>query len=220
MNRFLLRAFLAALMMVPSLPVMAADDDPELSYTRLLHRIHLRLRGKPPTIEEYQAILDAPSDQAREALLNEAIEEGLNSQDFYEEVLNFGHEYMGVGNYISNANYPPWKNSIHMDPCPEGTKHVGRYGVMNYNESAGDSRFICDEYGGPCDKYGNCKHGFTCDGVPAPKAGYGNCQPIESCTEDSECGAAFLCSDEGQCEVILSEESPWWDPSTTVQLIK
>ena len=66
-------------LLVPESPVRADDavEQPTLSYTRLLNRIHLRLLGRSPTMDEYQAIIDAPDDAARDAMIDKAIDEGL-----------------------------------------------------------------------------------------------------------------------------------------------
>ena len=218
MKRSMFIAFvLASMLLLPS-PALSeeGDEQPKLSYTRLLQRVQLRLLGRSPTMAEYEAVLNAADDAAREAMIDDAIETGLKSKAFYDEMVLFGYEYLRVKRYGMDIAWPPWKNAVQLYPCPANSLHAGRFGSINYNEGMSDSRFICDGNAGQCDTNNDnyCRYGFTCDGADPPI-----CQP-NACTEDKDCGAEFRCDvDAGVCKVILSERAPWWAPNTTVKLI-
>jgi len=158
---------------------------------------------------KYQALLDAPNDAAREQMIESAIDDALASTDFYEQLVEFGYDYIGSSNYGSFRG-TPWKNAATLVPCETTSKHYGRF--LNGHPY---KNYTCDGDGGPCENDGPCKHGFTCDNaLETPR-----CQP-NSCNEDIECGADFLCNQENNaCEVILSEVAPWWAPNGSVKLI-
>ena len=77
----------------------APDPGQKLSYTRLLRRVHLTLSGAPPSYEEYEKVLSATDDAARDALIDEAIETALQSKAFYKTLVGFGHDYLRTSAY-------------------------------------------------------------------------------------------------------------------------
>ena len=99
MGRFALILLAVLMAGTPVTATAQPVDQPQLSYTRLLNRIYLRLKGRSPTIEEYEAVINADSDESREAMMTQAVDDALDSPEFYEEVLNFGYEYLDVGRY-------------------------------------------------------------------------------------------------------------------------
>jgi hypothetical protein len=95
---------------------------------RVLRRIHLALRGKPPGDDAYEA-LEAADAAGKTALLAKAVEESLASSDFYETMVDFGHEWLRNGRYSTGAQGDGyWGNmSAHLGRCGDKTKHVGAY---------------------------------------------------------------------------------------------
>ena len=89
---------LAMLVAAVTAPVgaWAAEPSPALSHTRLLRRVLLTLEGRPPTITEYQVMLDAADDAARDALIDAQIEASLGSTAFYDQMVEFGYDYLAV----------------------------------------------------------------------------------------------------------------------------
>lgn len=148
----------------PSL-AQSLDDLPTLSHTRQLRRVLMTLEGRPPSEAEYQAILGAADDAARDAMIAAQIEASLDSQAFYEQVLDWGKEVLRVGRYDHDAG-AAWSaaQSIVLRPCPEGSMHEGRFGIL-YNDSGwgcptmpdcgaakqGDSWALCDDPDAPLD---------------------------------------------------------------------
>jgi hypothetical protein len=130
----------------------AGDTPPSLSYTRLLRRVTLTLRGQFPTVVEYLAILNAPDDGAREALIQETIDDALTSEDFHQQMLEFGYDTLGVGTYSELLSGSAWKGSqaIQLQPCGSNTLHAGRLGTFAGNATnsypdKGDSVNLCDD---------------------------------------------------------------------------
>lgn len=99
----------------------------KLSPTRQLRRIHLSLLGREPTIEAYQAMLAAPDQASRQALLQRAIEDALASPAFHEQMVAFGHDYLRVGTFDFTTD-TGWTagQAIGLDRCDAGTAHAGK----------------------------------------------------------------------------------------------
>src|SRR5712664_805053 len=62
------------------------EGSARLSGTRLLRRVHLTLLGKEPSPEAYVAIRAAGTDQARDSMIQQAIEDALSSDRFHEQM--------------------------------------------------------------------------------------------------------------------------------------
>ena len=207
------RAAIALAAVLTVLPTMATADSPspELSYTRLMRRITTRLLGRPPTTAEYSALLEAQNDTVREALIQGAIADALDSQAFYDRMVAFGHDYMGVGQYTDQ-----WSISAHLDVCPEDSLHAGKFGTFRTFEqypSYGDSFNLCNETGGSCGAGNSCPGGFTCDTTSQ------ECVP-SACSMDSDCSSAYRCDlSSNLCTVLTAEVEPWWAPGTTLETI-
>jgi len=135
-------ALLATLMAIPSVVAAEPDTEPLLSHTRLLRRVLLTLEGRPPTVDEYQAILDAADDAARDALIDAQIDTSLASDAFYEQMVEFGYDFLAVGNYGHGITM---NNAIRLSPCPEGTAHAGKLGTFSSYPALGDPEEICDD---------------------------------------------------------------------------
>lgn len=117
-----------------------------LSPTRRLRRITLRLRGRQPSAEEYAALVGASSDEAREQLLDAAVESALASPDFYEQMFQFGHEYMNIGEYASGQEKWTADGAAHLSRCAAGSKHSGAYiAIGAFSRAGGDPATYCDD---------------------------------------------------------------------------
>lgn len=109
------------------------QDSARLSATRLLRRVQLTLLGKEPTVEEYSALRSAPSDQAREVIIQRAIDDALSSDRFYQQMMAYGNDY------LQNSSYPngtvaesSWTGGmgIELTPCPANSRHEGKLGIF------------------------------------------------------------------------------------------
>jgi hypothetical protein len=123
-----------------------------LGYPRLLRRALLTLEGRLPTIEEYEQIVNAPDDAAREAILQGVIEDALAGTSFYREMLRFGHDYFHNTQYVkggSNEIYWVGDLQAHLYPCAPGTLHAGALGVLNGYPQFGDPPALCDDPAAP-----------------------------------------------------------------------
>ena len=109
-----------------------------ITATRELRRITLVLSGTTPTVAQLQAVLAAPDDAARRALLDRAIEDGLASPNFYEQMRRFGHEWLAVGAYSTGAQGDAYQGDMsgHLFTCPGGTPHAGQ--LFHAGEYGGD----------------------------------------------------------------------------------
>src|SRR4051812_29524214 len=107
-----------ALFLVPLLAATASAQAPQcaaaassdggaptdtLSYPRMLRRISLSLTGTTPTAAQYQAVVNASTDAAREQLLSGAVDEALSSPRFYDRMFNFGQQWLAIGAYTTGA---------------------------------------------------------------------------------------------------------------------
>jgi len=117
-----------------------------ISYTRLLRRVSLALTGTTPTAAQYEAMAAAATPEAKEALLQQSIDELLASPRFYEAMVNFGHEWLAIGAYTKGAQGDAYQGDMsgHLFACPSGTVHAGA--LYQVGEYAGDrSRNVCDD---------------------------------------------------------------------------
>jgi hypothetical protein len=128
-------------------------NDP-LPASRLLRRASLALRGASPEMSEYEALQQLPTEEARIAAVNQAIEKMLGSKELYREVVQWGKEWFALGDYLSGGKSEGylWRgdNRAYIFECPAGTKHAGAfYGSRaengyNYPPS-GPNPPICDD---------------------------------------------------------------------------
>jgi hypothetical protein len=160
-----------------------------LSGTRLLRRVHLTLLGKEPSPEEYVAIRAAATDQARESLIQQAIDDALSSDRFGEEMVTFGRDYLQSGSYaFGTVDETSWTGGmgIEITPCPTGTRHVGKLGIFRSPQLdllPPDADGVIRYFGDPITTWGDS---------------------VSLCTSSS-----------AQTHAV----EPWWAPGSTVQTI-
>lgn len=120
-------------------PVPPPDD--KISSTRLLRRISLVLSGRVPTIEAYEALAKAPDP---EAVIQKAIDDGLASTEFYEQMVDFGHKWITNGAFSTGAVGDGYSGNMsgHMGQCGAMSLHPGAWFV--YQESPVAENF-CDD---------------------------------------------------------------------------
>ncbi len=157
----LLTAFVCACTNGPDTPVIPAsqraaldgDDagfvEPELAPGRLIRRIQLSLLGRPPTVEEVDAIEALTTPEAREAAITELIERDLGSVEFYRQSMKFAHDWFRVGAHNAQANishgYFTGHLAIELHACAMGTLHAGKLGFLNNIPQYGDPVAICND---------------------------------------------------------------------------
>ncbi len=115
-------------------PTVDAKD--RISPTRVLRRVTLALTGTTPSAAQYEALVAAPDDAAKEALINQAIDDALASPKFYERMLHFGHEWLAIGAYSTGAQGDAYQGDMsgHLFTCGGGTTHAGKlYGNWETN---------------------------------------------------------------------------------------
>lgn len=123
-----------------------------VSYPRLLRRALLTLEGRLPTMEEYDEMVSAPDDAAREAILEATVQASLESTAFYREMVRFGHDYFHNTQYLKGgSNEIYWNGDLqaHLYPCAAGTAHQGALGVFANYPELGDPPSICDDPAAP-----------------------------------------------------------------------
>jgi hypothetical protein len=126
-------------------PADSPAEAHRLSATRLLRKIHLTLLGDEPRPADYESLLNA-DDAAKQAMLARAIDDALNSPQFYEQMVAFGKDYLRVGSYDAGKFDNSWvaNQAVQLTPCPQGTLHAGKLGVFFPNNPAlGDPPSIC-----------------------------------------------------------------------------
>src|SRR5260370_34317806 len=109
------------------------EGSARLAGTRLLRRVYLTLLGKEPSTDEYVAMRAAASDQARDSLIQRAIDDALSSDRFEEQMVTFGRDYLQTGSYaFGTVEESSWTGGmgIEVTPCPTGTRHVGKLGIF------------------------------------------------------------------------------------------
>ena len=119
----------------------------ELSYTRLLRKIHLSLLGTVPSKAQYQALLDAPNIAGKEAVIQSTVESALASEAFYENLVRFGRNILGAPEYRHGYAKDGWSGSyaLSLSPCPDGTFHQGRLGLFGLPSGFGEEWSLCDD---------------------------------------------------------------------------
>jgi hypothetical protein len=112
-----------------------------------LRRIDLTLLGTEPSPADYETLLNA-NDAAKQAVLGRAIDDALNSPQFYEQMLAFGHDYLRVGSYDAGRYPNAWiaNQSAQIIPCPGGTLHQGKLGIFFPSDPGlGEPLSICND---------------------------------------------------------------------------
>ncbi|MBL8952988.1 MAG: DUF1549 domain-containing protein [Myxococcaceae bacterium] len=106
----------------------AVDTKDRISHTRMLRRVTLALTGTTPTAEQYEALVAAPDDAAKEALISQAVDTALQSPKFYERMVKFGHEWLGIGAYTTGAQGDAYQGDMsgHLFTCGANTTHAGK----------------------------------------------------------------------------------------------
>jgi hypothetical protein len=130
---------------------LALSPAPALSATRHLRKIQLVLRGKEPTLAQYQAAMDAADGGSLDAFLDSEIDAALASSDFYDQMLEYGHDYLRIGDYVRGsteggtaANFKG-SEAIRLTPCDTGTMHAGALGHFSTDLNLGDPFTTCDD---------------------------------------------------------------------------
>jgi hypothetical protein len=128
-------------------PIDPVDD--QLAPSRVLRRIYMVLRGRPPLADERAVLAAATTDAEREAVLARAIDDGLASTEFYEQMVDFGHHWMRNGAYLNGAQGVGYMGnmSAHMGRCGDGTTHAGAWFV--YAQSGSRRGEWCNDAAAP-----------------------------------------------------------------------
>ena len=131
--------------MVPDAGVAPPPPVTPVSYERLLRRVHLILRGRPPLDEDVARLDAATTDAAREAVIASAIDDGLASPDFYLQMLDFGHHFLRNGAFINGAQGNGYMGnmSAHLDTCDGDTANAGAYYLIARGGPGGGE--ACDD---------------------------------------------------------------------------
>lgn len=131
---------------------------PRLTAGRVLRRVNLALRRRPTNDMESEALARATTDADRDRVIEGAIDEGLRSTDFYQTMLDFGHDWMRNGRFVVGAQGDGyWGNmSTHLGQCGAMTAHPGAWHIVA--EDNGRGRNACNDQ----DRMGNP--------LPAPPA--------------------------------------------------
>jgi hypothetical protein len=129
-------------------PAPTPPPDDKISATRLLRRISLVLSGRVPTIDAYEAMQKAPDP---EAVIQKAIDDGLASTEFYEQMVDFGHTWITSGAFSTGAIGDGYSGNMsgHMGQCGGMTAHPGAWYVYQESPVAGNFCDDKDEMGNP-----------------------------------------------------------------------
>lgn len=114
-----------------------------VSDTRLLRRIALTLEGTTPDVAELETLLAAPTAEARQTLLGQAIDRRLQAPAFYEQMVRFGSEWMATGPYTKGAQGDAYQGDMsgHLYRCPASTLHAGAY--FRHDDAAARADNVC-----------------------------------------------------------------------------
>ncbi|MBL8951784.1 MAG: hypothetical protein JNK82_13460 [Myxococcaceae bacterium] len=124
----------------------ALVNAPRLSPTRQLRRVHLAVRGVEPTLQQYQAALDAADAGTFPAFLDAQLDAALASPEFADAMLGLGHDWLKVGDYkrgsTEGGTSAQFKGShaVRLDRCAAGTRHAGALGLVS-----GSAASQCDD---------------------------------------------------------------------------
>jgi hypothetical protein len=132
----------------------AASSEPRLSPTRLLRRVHLTLRGREPTAAAYDEAKRAAAEGRLDALIAAQVESILASTEFYDRMVEWGHDYLRVGDYTRGSTeggtsaHFKGSHSVKLDPCKAGTMHAGALGHFGTGARQ-DPSSLCDDAAAP-----------------------------------------------------------------------
>jgi hypothetical protein len=116
--------------------------------TRMLRRGYLALANRPPTIEEYEALLEVPQDQRRDAALQQ-LDALLEGPEFDDVVLRWAIELLRIGSYDFRFDFVnddfDGHYSIEYQTCPADTLHAGAMGMLNDLSDWGEPWATCDD---------------------------------------------------------------------------
>ncbi|MFO0728916.1 MAG: DUF1549 domain-containing protein [Myxococcota bacterium] len=117
-----------------------------ISPTRELRRITLSLLGTTPTPAQYQTLLDASTDAERRRLLDQAIDDALAAPRFYEKLVEFGHDWVAIGEYTTGAEGDAYQGSMAgtLYTCGASSAHPGAY-FSAYELGDRDSSPVCND---------------------------------------------------------------------------
>lgn len=108
------------------------DGGMSLSATRALRRLSLTLRGKEPTLAEYQAAVAADQAGTFQSFYDSQVTSFLGSPEFYDVMLAFGHDYLRVGDYQRGSTEGGFtasfkgSHAVPLDVCGASTTHAGK----------------------------------------------------------------------------------------------
>jgi hypothetical protein len=118
--------------------------------TRLLRRGYLALAQRPPTVEEYEALLAVPEAERREAALDR-LEALLDGPEFDDVIFRWGIELLRIGSYDFRFDFVnndfDGHYAVEHQQCPAGTLHAGAYGMLNDLPNWGEPWAMCDDPG-------------------------------------------------------------------------
>lgn len=100
-----------------------------ISDTRALRRVALALEGTTPAAAELEAMVAAPTPEARRDLLTQAIDRRLAAPAFYDQMVRFGHEWINIGTYTKGAQGDAYQGDMsgHLFQCGSGLANAGAY---------------------------------------------------------------------------------------------
>ncbi len=121
--------------------------------TRQLRRAALLLTGQTPDVEAYQSLLDAPDEAAAQISLEASIDSMMTTDAFYRRLVDFGHDWINVGQYTTGASGEAYWGHFSgvLSPCPADSLHPGAlylqpeggYGSGDKSGTAASPNGIC-----------------------------------------------------------------------------
>lgn len=126
-------------------PPPAVKPAPPVSPSRELRRITLSLLGTTPAPAELERV-SAASEAERRQILDAAIDGALASPRFYEKLVEFGHDWISIGEYTTGAQGDAYQGSMAgtLYTCGSGTVHAGAY-FSAYELGDRDARNVCND---------------------------------------------------------------------------
>ncbi len=113
-----------------------------LSPTRALRRASLALTGKPPTIAQLE------SAQNGSLAIEKFIDQQLASPEFYSQMLDFGHDWIGNSEYRNGGkNEGIWRGGMQaeLSRCAPGTVNEGKYKAGHYVNGGDPEEGLCND---------------------------------------------------------------------------
>lgn len=127
-------ATVTAQAMCPVEPAAAQPAD-QISPTRLLRRVTLALTGTTPSPDAYQAVVAAGDAAAKQAVIDQTVDSALASPAFYEQMVEFGHDWIVNSEYITGAIGDAYQGNMsgHLLRCGSTSAHPNAY-VASYDD--------------------------------------------------------------------------------------